>query len=321
MKIDENCEIILDLLPNYVEGLLSNKSKLLIERHLKDCEKCKTALETIKKENEKDTYFLQNEKAKNINVLKKYNFRLNIFRIIFLIIIILLFFCGTIFIFHQYKGQSIINKVIAREQELLKIDNYCIRGKTIYIDHKNKEKRCMIDATYVKGDKYKNEFKLSPEVYYQDYKQMNGDQDFVRLEYGTFSSKERIWVFPNTKSARKEISENPDFIKEKSDFILSLKGTYLHLPTKYFRKEKYMGKECYVKRYGSDSAGYKEVWIDSETLFPVRTIEEQYGKYYRESTDEIQYGIVTDEDVNFNEEGYEIEQLQLPSVEDLLNNE
>lgn len=39
MKID--CEVIKDLLPLYIDGACSNKSKEIIEEHIRECNSCK----------------------------------------------------------------------------------------------------------------------------------------------------------------------------------------------------------------------------------------------------------------------------------------
>lgn len=57
-KENEECEIICDLLPNYIEKLTSKTTNEYIENHLQSCEKCKRILEymscEIKLENEDD---------------------------------------------------------------------------------------------------------------------------------------------------------------------------------------------------------------------------------------------------------------------------
>lgn len=45
-----NCDVILDLLPLYHDGVCSEGSRALIEEHLKECESCRRALEEIRKE-------------------------------------------------------------------------------------------------------------------------------------------------------------------------------------------------------------------------------------------------------------------------------
>ena len=45
-----NCKIIQDLLPLYIDGVCSEDSKLLIEKHLSHCEDCRKYLEELKTE-------------------------------------------------------------------------------------------------------------------------------------------------------------------------------------------------------------------------------------------------------------------------------
>ena len=46
----ENCEVIRDLIPLYVDDVCSAESKKMVENHLKNCNECKEILETIKKD-------------------------------------------------------------------------------------------------------------------------------------------------------------------------------------------------------------------------------------------------------------------------------
>lgn len=53
MKIP--CSMILDLLPNYIEGLCSQETAALVEEHLAQCEDCRKACEALKAPMEADT--------------------------------------------------------------------------------------------------------------------------------------------------------------------------------------------------------------------------------------------------------------------------
>jgi len=44
------CEVILDLLPLYHDGVCSEKSREMVDEHLKECEACRKALDEIRKE-------------------------------------------------------------------------------------------------------------------------------------------------------------------------------------------------------------------------------------------------------------------------------
>ncbi|MBR5357339.1 MAG: zf-HC2 domain-containing protein [Lachnospiraceae bacterium] len=68
-----SCETIKDLLPSYIDGLLSESVKAEVEIHLEACEECRAYLEELKeksnnerdKEESKEDSFVK--KAKKIN--------------------------------------------------------------------------------------------------------------------------------------------------------------------------------------------------------------------------------------------------------------
>lgn len=47
MKPNISCEIINDLLPNYIEGSLSEESRILVEIHMENCIECKKEFENM----------------------------------------------------------------------------------------------------------------------------------------------------------------------------------------------------------------------------------------------------------------------------------
>ena len=57
-----SCCIVIDLLPNYLEGLTSIDSNKEIEEHLKTCEQCKKKYEDL------STSLIMNESQKQKNV-------------------------------------------------------------------------------------------------------------------------------------------------------------------------------------------------------------------------------------------------------------
>lgn len=81
--IKNECEIIKDLLPSYIEGTLNNATSEFIEKHNKECKDCKDILENLKMEQERQEAEI-NEKRKQdeIDYLKKYNMKLKILKII-----------------------------------------------------------------------------------------------------------------------------------------------------------------------------------------------------------------------------------------------
>ncbi|WP_217591998.1 zf-HC2 domain-containing protein [Cohnella sp. GbtcB17] len=62
-----NCEIVQDLLPNYIEGLTSESTNQSIRAHLAGCEECRRALELMTR----DTQGIKGAPPKQINFMKK----------------------------------------------------------------------------------------------------------------------------------------------------------------------------------------------------------------------------------------------------------
>ena len=53
MKNEKECNIIRDLLPNYIEKLTNNDTNEFIEKHIENCEECNDLLKNYKTENKK----------------------------------------------------------------------------------------------------------------------------------------------------------------------------------------------------------------------------------------------------------------------------
>ena len=129
--MNNECKVIQDLLPNYIENLTSEESNEIIKKHLKECEKCQKIYESMK-ENEDDKKI---EKGK-IELLKKVKKKISFLKII-LILILLIF---VLVIFRRIVIMEIIkNKYNNVVNE--KMNNYYMRvekydGNTINIAEK-----------------------------------------------------------------------------------------------------------------------------------------------------------------------------------------
>ena len=53
MSRKNECKIVQDLLPNYVEGLTNEETNLFIEEHLRECNTCKKMFNNMKTEIQK----------------------------------------------------------------------------------------------------------------------------------------------------------------------------------------------------------------------------------------------------------------------------
>ena len=66
MNKSNECNIVKDLLPSYIDGLTSKESNIFIENHLSNCTECKKELDYMKKDNES-----KNAEKEYINYAKK----------------------------------------------------------------------------------------------------------------------------------------------------------------------------------------------------------------------------------------------------------
>ena len=50
MRKEKECDLVKDLLLNYVDGVLTDTSKEFVEQHISGCPKCQERLQDIKKD-------------------------------------------------------------------------------------------------------------------------------------------------------------------------------------------------------------------------------------------------------------------------------
>lgn len=103
MNVKENCNIIKDLLPNYIENLTCGETNQFIEKHLRECPDCKQIFENMKKDLNINT--TTNDK-KVVKYFKKYKNKLKIFKIA--LVLILLIALGTMTYYYFYMKNAYI---------------------------------------------------------------------------------------------------------------------------------------------------------------------------------------------------------------------
>ena len=84
MKNKKECNLVKDLLPNYLENLTNADTNEFIDNHIKTCNECSNLFERYKntdKTNNNDKIF--------INYAKKFNLKFNILKWIILIILLI----------------------------------------------------------------------------------------------------------------------------------------------------------------------------------------------------------------------------------------
>lgn len=103
MNVKENCNIVKDLLPNYIENLTCEETNQFIEKHLSECPYCKQIFENMKKNLNLNT--TTNDK-KVVKYFKKYKNKLKIFKIA--LVLILLIALGTMTYYYFYMKNAYI---------------------------------------------------------------------------------------------------------------------------------------------------------------------------------------------------------------------
>ena len=76
MKI--TCDVIQDLMPSYIDGILSEDSRALVEEHMGTCQECRKMLEIMKEEQGKE----QNQMRSSAATLKKIRKKLIVRRVL-----------------------------------------------------------------------------------------------------------------------------------------------------------------------------------------------------------------------------------------------
>lgn len=104
MDKKQECSIVQDLLPNYIDNLTNEETNLLIEKHLAECEACQKMLDTMQKEVK-----LKGKKReeREVKYMKKINHKLAFLK--GLIIIILIIALGVVSWYCSiYKQNSLL---------------------------------------------------------------------------------------------------------------------------------------------------------------------------------------------------------------------
>lgn len=313
MKNKKECEIVQDLLMNYVDGVLNPQSKKLVENHLKECEECQLELKHIQDDmKEKD-----NKEQIELDYLKKIRIKTRIKSVLLAIgIIVLIAF--VIFLNNFIK----INSIMTRAEKSLQSNNFYKETSQMLGNNETS-----ITKEYYKDGKYKSIWMI-----YSD----NGVET-KSIEYADSNSDERTYIYETEKKAvieKGDISEmknnhikNVPFVTVRNSLFAKIGTTFVYsIYTDTFD----YGKEYYVLKNRSEKNNIWEIWIDKETGLPIREINRGSAKSFFVGTDVVkeirdtiqsykyEFDIVTDEDVEVPDlSNYTIENTTL-NMEDMI---
>lgn len=242
----ENCKIIQDLLPNYIENLTSDETNSYIKNHLENCNECKTVYENMKN----NLTATVNVKNNEIDFLKK------IRRKIYLLILILLFI--FLFILGSYIRKFIILSNITNKVNILEsTNNYYAKVTSVENDNLH------IIESYVTNTSTLTNFKVIAENTLLNTSMYKNVDDNIFL-----------FISHDTKSVKTNISENDIFkvalINYSNDFNdLSLFDRLFYtIKVKNISTSKCNGSSCYL----IDFYDGLQLWIEKDTGLTLRAI-------------------------------------------------
>lgn len=296
----KDCEIIKDLLPNYVENLVSNQTRAYVEDHISNCTECRQLLNNMQADKvvEKETTVKEEQaEIRNINRYRRKSILTKV--MIGILIIIVIAGAG---IFSKYaRNSSVIFTAYNKLQEIKDTENFKI---TIEEHDSNNNDEVHITRYFYKDGKYKKEVFSNNNTYSQVY-------------YGEINSTSYIFIDKNTNEL---INSTSYSLMPKSDFFVMFtdinfnatdKGIIPNLTSMLsfdIRTEEYNGKDCYVLKHGGEIS-YREIWIDKDTMLQVKSIQKNNNDTCYETIYSIERNATTDEDITLqNTESYIIKE-------------
>ena len=209
------CDVIQDLMPSYIDGILSEDSKALVEEHMGTCQECRKMLEIMKEEQGKE----QNQMRSSAATLKKIRKKLIVRRVLTATVaVILTLIVAAAGYDHWYFNEKYMtledSGMYVKDNCLYSSNNLINRMKVQYTEDGKTEFVYAIDAPYagtleLKGndmllqDFSKKTEELSPEddstpetvkeVYYMSEEAQKKSLELTELEAkGDLDAAEKI---------------------------------------------------------------------------------------------------------------------------------
>lgn len=246
MKKNNECIIVQELIPNYIEKLLKDEAVKYVENHLKECDECQNVLNNMIENMEQSN--IRNSKEE-IDYFKKYRNKLNILKAIILSSIII--FALVIL------TRTMIMTDLTNKSNLLKeghSDNY-----------------------YLKLQSYSNGTVSIGESYYK-----NGNYLTKTTTYDEKNGEQKM-IFYKNEDEYLTLTDDGN-IKRQSDAFMPLEvGTIAYTSTFFenlitaftitIDKVELDEKECYVLK-----DKYQEKYIDKNTGIIVKLIDKSNNR-------------------------------------------
>lgn len=208
-----NCDIIKDLLPSYSDKISSNATNELVEKHLKECEKCKKILYNMNKEIEVKTL---NNKNEQINYLKGFNKRKKIIVIVSIVVTIIIL--ASIFMINVLNKNILLDKSLYVDVNKFNIEYMYITENKDGIEPLSDESKML--KVYLYSDEYDKDKHIyltggyeleegEKEIYYKISakelpKGIEFDSSGIEISFRINDNIEKIYI-EDSKHNRKEI--------------------------------------------------------------------------------------------------------------------
>lgn len=268
--IKNECEIVKDLMPNYIENLASQGTKEFVEEHIKICEPCEETLENLKKEREQEKQKEEQKGKFEINHLKKYNKVLETLKtIIFIIAVILGISClatlGNVVKWEidrsqgEKRGREIgemLNEAVTSTKNIIKEGNF----KLTLEEEGDRYHEKRIEIYQSTGDKFFKKSIEKEKVTTKEYLFKKGE----KLEGIETNYKEETFLTKDTISG---IQEYLIWCKA----FTYIENDYVRGETK-IKEEKNEGRDIYILSR-TEGECYYEMWIDKENKLIIRDKE------------------------------------------------
>lgn len=287
----KECEIVRDLLPNYVENLVGTQTKDFIKDHLKTCSECTKILKNM--EGKDDINYDNDIKEEEVEIRQIKKFRkkqliLTLSSIGFIIIILSIVF---LYIFIYLPKKSIITETYSKIQEITNFNNYKFTTYQYYITADTQKKYEFTDTFYYKNGKYKNE-------------STSENSDIIKTTYGETTSDSSTFIYHDNNTNSITTTSNLYSAKGKVFGVFSdiyyISNDFSRILGLNIRNDTYNNAECYVLKFNNSSTDYRELWINKETKLPVRELQHNSNGFYFERTFKLEPDSVTDTDILLN---------------------
>lgn len=275
----KDCKIVQDLLPAYIDNVLSEETKLYVEEHLKSCDECKKVYDEM-------NFDLQKEDVKNteiVKTIKKYKRKIVTLKVFVIIVILAIIITITSIIgfrFYVVKNALIknINYDVSGnfriEEYEESIERYDIHTTTYYGEGKMKK---------VRGDEVL-EYWEGSEHYYID----NENKTYYIVNENISENDDIYIPILVVEGMEKLIKDNQISNIEILKFILNKDVT--------IQKEGFRAKEYYVIK---NMLNGERVYFDKDTFWAdkVETRSAFGTKEYRVLTSSVSWYEVTKPDL------------------------